>query len=568
MLRMFRTHEVRREEELTERLWEMSVPRENGETDRRQALLPGCVQNIPGYENYRGKACFETDFISGGGRIRIVCKGVSHTARVFVDGRDLGGHYNAYTPFAVWAGQLAPGTHRLRIEADNSWSAQSALHVPNDYESYLGITRPVAVEETGDVFIEYLHLTPRKQEGTWRADAEAEIRNLDGAPFEGSVTLRLGSAEHRTEIRLAGNESRVLRWEGLEVPDAREWNPEDPQLTPASAVIRGGDGTPEDDLIERFGLRQVETRGREILLNGRPVRIRGFCRHEDDPQFGCAVPAAAMARDLALIRDMGGNSVRTSHYPNDERFLDLCDETGILVWEENHARGLSEQQMRNPEFESQAEECIREMIRAHYNHPCIYIWGILNECASETEYGRDCYKRQLGLIRSLDGTRPRSYASCKWKEDRCFGLADVAAFNMYPRWYIDRPVRDYLEELYAWIRTAGGEGKPFLITETGAGALYGFRTPRHEKWSEEYQRDALEEQLEAVLDFEACSGVYIWQFADCRVCDEWFAGRPRTMNNKGVVDEYRRPKLAYETVRRIFRQDEGTERQDGRRTGR
>ena len=551
---MFRQHRIRQEEELTERLWEMSIPRENGDPDRRQVLLPGCVQNLPGYENYRGRASFETDFTARGGQVRIVCKGVSHTARVFVDGREIGGHYNAYTPFALQAGRLAPGTHRLRIDADNRWSEQSALHVPNDYESYLGVTRPVSAEETGDLLIETLHLTPKKRDGAWFTDAEALIRNLGGATFEGSAGLRIGEGpEHRQAIRLAGGEAAVLRWENLPAADAREWSPADPQLTTATAVICDADGNPADDLTERFGLRQVEIRGREILLNGEPVRIRGFCRHEDDPQFGCAVPVSAMARDLALIRDLGGNAVRGVHYPNDERFLDLCDETGILVWEENHARGLSEQQMRNPQFEPQAEACIREMIREHYNHPCIFIWGILNECASNTETGRSCYEKQLALIRSLDESRPRSFASCHRKDELCFGLADVTAFNMYPRWYLDRPVREDLEELYEWIQTAGGQGKPFLITETGAGALYGFRTPRHEKWSEEYQRDALEEQLEAILNFEGCSGVFLWQFADCRVCDEWFASRPRTMNNKGILDEYRRPKLAYETVRRIFR---------------
>lgn len=552
MLRLFRTHQVRREEELTEQLWEMRIPRENGENVCMQVLLPGCVQNIPGFENYRGRASFETEFTARGGRIRIVCKGVSHTARVYVDGQEIGGHYNAYTPFALWAGRLTPGKHRLRIDADNGWSDRSALHVPNDYESYLGVIRPVSVEETGDVLIEYLHLTPGKRDGSWFVDAETIIRNLGEEPFRGSVTLSIGG-NHRKEIRLAGAESLTVRWPGLAVPDAQEWSPEDPRLTMAAAVVYDAEGRPVDDLTERFGLRQVEIRGGEILLNGRPIKIRGFCRHEDDPQFGCAMPVSAMARDLALIRDLGGNSVRAVHYPNDERFLDLCDETGMLVWEENHARGLSEEQMRNPCFEPQAEECIREMIREHYNHPCIYIWGILNECAGDTEYGMECYARQLELVRSLDASRPRSFASCQWMKERCFGLADVVAFNMYPRWYIDRPVRDYLEELYAWIRKAGGEGKPFLITETGAGALYGFRSPRHEKWSEEYQREALEEQLTAVLGFEGCNGVYIWQFADCRVCGEWFATRPRTMNNKGIVDEYRRPKLSYETVRRILK---------------
>ena len=302
-----------------------------------------------------------------------------------------------------------------------------------------------------------------------------------------------------------------------------------------------------------MGFREVRTRGKDILLNGQKLQIRGFCRHEDHPQFGCSLPWAAMCRDLSLMRDLGANSVRTSHYPNDELFLDLCDETGMLVWEENHARGLSEEDMRNPNFERQCEDCIREMIGAHFNHPSIYIWGILNECASHTQYGRECYQKQLELIRSLDHTRPRSFASCQFKTDICFDLVDVVSYNIYPLWYHDTPVDVYLKDLYGWVQEeTGGSGKPFLITEVGAGAIYGYRTPEKVKWSEEYQAQALEKQLSAILSQEGCSGVYIWQFCDCRVCDSWFHIRPRTMNNKGVVDEYRRPKLAYETVKKMF----------------
>ncbi len=92
------------------------------------------------------------------------------------------------------------------------------------------------------------------------------------------------------------------------------------------------------------------------------------------------------------------------------------------VWEENHAQGLGEEDMRNKNFERQGEQVVHEMIGAHYNHPCIYIWGILNECASDSDYGKDCYRRQFELIRSLDDSRPCSFASCKFKTDRCFGL--------------------------------------------------------------------------------------------------------------------------------------------------
>lgn len=368
-------------------------------------------------------------------------------------------------------------------------------------------------------------------------------------------------------MRIAGEEAALTQTppEGeselaleLSFFDVKTWSPETPALYTAEAQLEC-DGEAFDDLIDRFGFREITIRDGHILLNGRPLRIRGLCRHEDHPHFGCALPYEAMMHDLLQIKDLGANSVRTAHYPNDERFLDLCDELGILVWEENHARGLSLEQMQNPNFERQAEEVTREMVLDHYNHPSIYIWGILNECASDSEYGKECYRAQFEIIRSLDKTRSTSFASCKFKTKLCFGLPDVVSYNIYPKWYHDTPVKEYLNDLYTWVQDeTDGRGKPFLVTEIGAGGLYGYRTPYASKWSEEYQQKALEEQLTGVLSHPACSGVYIWQFSDIRISEEWWGTRPRTMNNKGVVDEYRRPKLCYETVKRIFERDRQT----------
>lgn len=223
------------------------------------------------------------------------------------------------------------------------------------------------------------------------------------------------------------------------------------------------------------------------------------------------------------------------------------------MWEENHARGLSLEDMENPNFEPQAEQIIREMIPLHYNHPCIYIWGILNECASDSEYGKECYEKQFDIIKELDTSRPRSFASCKFKTDLCFGLPEVVSYNIYPLWYHDTPVEEYLKDLYEWVQNeTEGVGKPFLVTEIGAAGIYGCRNSYNSKWTEEYQAETLEKQIKTSMSQPGCSGVYIWQFCDIRVSEEWFWGRPRTMNNKGVVDEYRRKKLSYNVVKRLF----------------
>jgi beta-glucuronidase len=552
---MFDTHHIRKTWELSDSLWDFRTLPEQGEGISRKAAVPGCWESDPDTISYRGRACYERT-ITCTGNIRLVFKGVSHTAQVWLDDEEIANHYNAYTPFEAICRSITGGEHRLKVIADNSFGPQSALHIPNDYQSYGGITRPVVLEEIPDTFLTGLHFTPSFRDGQWFGKVGGTLRNLSETAFFGRVNLYLDGKEVYGGAVSADPESAgSFEWE-LSFGQVKEWSPESPNLYTLGAVLLDSQGKETDDLIDRVGFREIQISGKDILLNGQKIKIKGLCRHEEHPHYGCSIPFKGMVYDLALMKELGANSVRTVHYPNDELFLDLCDETGLLVWEENHARGLSEENMRNPNFERQCEDCIKEMIEAHYNHPSIYIWGILNECASHTEYGKSCYQQQYDLIKELDQSRPRSSASCQFKTDVCFGFPEVVSYNIYPLWYHDTPPAEYLDDLYQWVQTeTEGAGKPFLITEVGAGGIYGYRTPANVKWSEEYQAETLEKQLKAIFSQDGCSGVYIWQFCDGRVSDSWFGGRPRTMNNKGVVDEYRRPKLSYEVVKRIFHEN-------------
>ena len=556
MIRTFTTHKIRKQTEMTGSLWEFEPC--SGRYAGQKFLLatPGCWENHPLFADYRGEGIFRKNFTAQGD-IRIECKGVSHTATVYLDGREIAHHYNAYTPFSVIVSDVQPGEHILEIKADNRFHEESALHVPNDYMSYGGVSRPVVVEELNELYFEHVHVKTYMKDRRWHAQISTAISVLKTGQCKGkeiTVKGRIGNTNtvFDWKILLTGQEHYELQ-KDLEIDDVKLWSPENPQLYSVELQVTRGKKI-LDDIIDRFGFREICVEGQNIRLNGKSLRIKGVCRHEDHPDYGCALPYQTIYNDLVLIQQMGANSIRTAHYPNDEIFLDLCDELGILVWEENHARGLEEDRMRHPLFEAQAEAVIREMILNHYNHPSIFIWGILNECASETIFGRSCYEKQFDLIRKMDDTRPCTFASCKFFQDICFDLPDVISCNLYPGWYVDKPVKDYLDEVYGWIEEDGkGKGKPFIVSEIGAGALYGCHNAYHGKWTEEYQAEALTEQVTECLEFPECLGVYIWQFCDVRVSREWFAGRPREMNNKGIVDEYRRPKAAYERVTEIFK---------------
>lgn len=557
MIRLFRTNDVRKVAEL-EGMWDFAVL--DGADDAPdytyRLAVPGCWETHPQLSTYRGRGMYRTTVrIGQRTNVRFVFKGVSHTAAVRLDGRELGSHYNAYTAFSVIAKQVEPGEHVLEVAVDNGFHDRSALHLPNDYYTYGGIIRPVALEYLPDVYIERMQVTPRLVDGAWHAAVRVWLGNVSEEPRRARIAVELAGQQLELGEAAAPPGGTCAVAGDAVIRGAEPWSRERPSLFMCHAKLYAdGADEPTDDLIERIGFREVTTRNGRIQINGRDIVLKGFNRHEDHPHAGSALPLALMAHDLDMIEAAGANCVRTSHYPNDERFLDLCDERGIYVWEENHARGFSLEQMRHPLFAEQCETVNREMVEQHANHPSIVIWGILNECASNTEEGRSHYKRQLEQIRALDGSRPLTFASHHREHELCFDLADIVSLNLYPGWYTDEDPGELVDQARRWADTAGGAGKPLIMSEFGADGYYGLREPGRARGTEERQADILEANLAAYMSRDFISGVLVWQFCDCRVSEAtgWLLTRAGTQNSKGVVDRYRRPKLAYETVSRWF----------------
>lgn len=551
MERLFPTHCIRKSDPAPA-LWTLTTLDAGGLDAPVKVLVPSAWEMIPALHNYRGRAVYECKAMCGG-NVRFCFGGGSFRARVLLDGVELASHYGAYTAFDAVARQVPYGAHTLRVEVDNRFGEDSALHFGNDYYSYGGITRPVTFEQLSDVYVRQLHVTPIRTRVGWEARVEAIVANLSDSAMTCEVRLTIGEeAPVSVPVTIAPGAETVVA-QTVACGTVQPWNVDAPVLYDAAAEIFS-DGEPVDDLRERFGFRTVEVVGKDILFNGEKLVIKGFNRHEEYGAFGCAVPVESMAHDIHLMKDMGANAVRTCHYPNDPRFLDLCDEMGLLVWEESHARGIEEAGMRNPSFMLQNHLCTREMVMQHYNHPSIFIWGCLNECADDTEYGAECYRLTYRLLDMLDESRPMTAALLDRPGGKVYGDSDVVSINIYPRWYYESPVSDSIDKKRREIIAGGGGDKPLIISEIGAGAVYGYHDPIGEaKWSEERQCSILREQIEAVLTHPDCTGIFIWQFADVRVDDSWAMKRPRTHNNKGVVNEDRQPKMAYKLVQELFR---------------
>ena len=241
--------------------------------------------------------------------------------------------------------------------------------------------------------------------------------------------------ERELQLRIDGEGLPPLTFSGrereyrLERPALRLWSPEEPNLHRLEITME------DDRLEESFGIRQIEIEGTKLLLNGKALRLIGYNRHESHPAFGAAVPPSLMAADLQMLKEQGANFVRGSHYPQRESFLRRCDRLGILVWEETLGWDVKPPELFARDFLKQQQDQARKLAVAHYNHPCIIIRGFLNETESQLPRVRTIVKKIRDAYREIDTTRPITFASNKYEQDRCMDLVDIVAMNPYPGCY-------------------------------------------------------------------------------------------------------------------------------------
>lgn len=558
MRRMFDEHLVRQVVSLDGAWRFITDPKDVGEAEEwyrafpdgaTHAEVPSCWNNTLGLLTYEGAAWYSKQFYCEGGSIRLCFGAVMTEATVWLDGEKLGSHYGGFSAFDFTV-VVEKGYHVLTVRADNRFDADSIPHAKVDWYHYGGIVRGVDMEILAGVSVLSCHLDYKLNEK--REEAEAVIRTQVFNASDKSVTAPLtvsldGEVLSRVEVTLDAHEEATVESEPITIGDIHLWDMNDPHLYTLLAA------TPTDDLYDRVGFRTIEVKDNGIQLNGRAIEIRGVCRHEEHPEFGFAFPRALMQRDIDIIKEMGGNAIRGSHYPNSKAFVDLLDEQGILFWSEIPiwGCGFTEADLANPTIVARGLEMIREMEAQYYNHPCIIIWGMHNEIESGCEAAYAMTKQYHDELRAHGGNRLVTHASHKPLVDICFEFDDIICINHYSGWYgagitdWDKVVANHT----ARRNSLGFADKPIIYSEFGGGALYGNHTFDNIKWSEEYQASLFAYCLELFHKTPAIAGWYIWQFCDMRTCREMGNDRARGFNNKGILNEYRKPKMAYLTVR-------------------
>jgi len=520
-------------------------------------VVPSCFDVMPKWYLRQGTGLYRRTFSleTAMREAVLVIDGMGVRAKFAIDGRELGVRVTPYAKLEIPIGPLAAGTHTIFAAVDNilEWPRVKLARPYYDFRLYGGLYHGVKiVEREPKVFV--------RTRDYAKGEVEVEIVGERAEKAGGERTLVFDSANEVKAVFANGRATVV-------VPDFRPWSPEQPNLH--TVAVRT---SPASSLTARFGIRKVEAKGGRIFLNGTPIFLKGFNRHESSPSEGAATGEATMLRDLQNLKSVGGNFIRGAHYQQAERFLDLCDEMGVLVWEESLGWGNGQGYVNNsfpPNELKDAEFCdlqvrqTREMVRASLNHPSVIICGFLNECNGALPECKALVDRLAEAVRAERSGRLVTFAANVIEEDIACANVDLVSFNAYPGTIPALPGTP--AQLKTKVAKRFGSAvrlfrerypdKPIMISESGCGGMYGVHDPNASVNTEEYQDEYLTDILETLWANPEVSGFAIWQMNDGRTrerycdrsCSAMFGG-----SVAGCFDAMRRPKRSVETVRRFF----------------
>ena len=518
--------------------------------------VPSVWNTERGLLTYEGVAWYEKTFHTAGGCLRLCFGAVMTAAEVWLDGKPLGTHYGGFTQFDFIVPDVTAGEHRLSVRVDNRFDKDSIPQTWVDWYHYGGIVRGVTVETLEGICVLSNRLEYTLSDDLTVASCTPVLELYNAAEKEGSTALSFAlNGEVRThgDACVSGGAYATVTLPRFSLTDVKLWNIGDANLYSIRIT------TDSDDLCDRVGFRLVEVKDGTVLVNKKPVEFRGVNRHEEHPEFGFAFPFSLMKRDIDLALEMGCNAIRGSHYPNAQEFVDLLDERGLMFWSEIPiwGCGFSDEALANPTVVSRGLQMHREMVKYYYNHPCIVLWGMHNEIHTQTPAAYDMSKLYYEFLKANGGNRLVVFADCHPYESICFEFTDVICINMYFGWYYgyeDDAWETFLARFCRMAEEKGIADKPIIMSEFGCAAIAGCHDDENILWCEENQVKQISACLKLFHAHPRVAGSFIWQFFDMRTCLEAGLNRARGFNNKGLMNEYRKPKLAYYAAQKLYRE--------------
>lgn len=512
--------------------------------------------NVPGDWNtqrpellyYEGSVWYRKTFASAGmpagQRAFLRFGAVNYRADVYLNGKKLGTHVGGFTPFTFEATRLLQrGTNSLVVKVDNKRSKEGVPTLNTDWWNYGGITREVKLVIVPERFIADHRIA---------LDSE-ETRAISGwvqlAGAGAGETVELSVPELATKVSAKTDASGRVPFRF--VPAKLDfWSPETPKLYEVRIAAAGS------AISERIGFRTVRTQGRKILLNGKPVFLRGVCIHEEFPvRGGGRVNRPEQARQLLMwAKELNCNFVRLAHYPHSEVMTRLADELGVLVWSEVPVYWTID--WTNAATYQNAESQLADNIERDANRASIIIWSLANETPVSEPRTR-FLSRLAERARSLDRTRLLSAAMEKHPkpgspgvnlvQDPLADVVDVVAFNQYVGWY------DGLPEKCARVTWEIPYDKPVFISEFGGDARQGYHGSKEQRWTEEFQAELYQQTLPMLDRIDGLAGFSPWILVDFRSPRRVLPGIQDGFNRKGLISSEGVKKQAFTVLQDYYR---------------
>ena len=464
---------------------------------------------------------------------------VNYDCHVWVNGKKAGHHVGGFTAFNYDISDLlVEGENTVIVKVDNKRHADAVPTLIFDWWNYGGITRDVKLVKVPKVYLEDYSLQLVKSEGV-----KNKYRQI-------CFSAKLSQAEvghqvlvHIPELQLeqlltTDAEGQVTAMLRVPAKKLQLWSPENPKLYRVELSL--GNSTIGDEI----GFRTIETRDKQILLNGKPIFLKGISIHEEKPNGGGRANSAEDARTLlSWAKELGCNFVRLAHYPHNEYMVREAEKMGILVWSEIPCYWTIA--WTNPETLANAKGQLRDMIARDHNRANVIIWSIANETPHSAQ--RDTFLGNLAqYARSLDNTRLISMAMevtgqsnyVNRLNDNMNEYVDVVSFNQYIGWY--RDVNDAPK-----MKWEIPYNKPVIISEFGGGARYGLHGEKNQRWTEEFQENLYKENTAMLDKIEGLSGTTPWILKDFRSPRRVLPGIQDYYNRKGLYSDKGEKKKAF-----------------------
>jgi beta-glucuronidase len=483
-----------------------------------------------------------------GDRLFIVFEAVNYRATVWVNGQEIGTHEGGFTPFAFELTEpLRSSGNSLVVRADSRHDIETLPSIDCDWKNYGGITRSAWLVSLPATFIRDAFI--RLDGDAIRADIRLEGR----AQANQAVTMTIPGLG--ISLRGRTDADGYARLSAPAPSGLALWSPQDPHLYQTRVMGAG------DEYSDEIGFRRIETRGREILLNGEPIFLRGISLHEEtigeNPTR--AVSDAEAERLLRQALDLGCNFVRLAHYPHTPAMARLADRLGLLVWAEIPVY-WEDVSYDSDKTLALGRQMMTELVLRDRNHASIVFWSVANE--TPTHASRNHFLRTIiADVRRLDPTRLITAALNKnvdvggvrdgeshiSVQDELGVDLDVIALNQYEGWYGQRTPAQIFDQ----VRFSTTYEKPLIMSEFGADALAGHHGDRRERWNEEHQAWIFEETLRCI-DRDGFAGVSPWLLKDFRSPRRWHGRFQNYWNRKGVISERGERKLAFDVLRAYY----------------